>query len=349
MSKSLVFMLLCFACCSLADAGQFYSSDSMDLTSGFYDKLRKKVLVGGEDAQPGQASYVARIQIKTPENSFQCTGTLVSQEWVLSAAHCFFDKNKLRSTSSIAINFENAPKPLVVEADQLFTHPDYSVSRPLYDLALIRLNRPIFDIDPVQIILPTATLPAQTPAQLFGYGHVIAHRRTEIIKNNVAVKLQTMFLPVIERETAIDWIAMKAVHGEEVFDQIRSENRTTPDYFGYFDVMRKDKKVDEMRTQLDVVLPTKGLIFVGSDENKTACHGDSGGPLVIYDPKQKYAPIQAGVLHSGYFGCGFRYSPNLYIDLRAHVDWIQSKVFIQRMNLRLDWNQLRPGFKGIDI
>ena len=122
-----------------------------------------------------------------------------------------------------------------------------------------------------------------------------------------------------------------------------------PDYFAYVDAIRENKRVDEMRAKLDVALPLKGLIFVGSDANKTACHGDSGGPLVIQDPNQNNAQFQAGVLHSGYFGCGFRYSPNLYIDLRFHMKWIQSKVFIQRMNLRLDSTELTPGFKGIDI
>src|SRR5215207_2538185 len=42
-------------------------------------------VVGGNDAAPGEYPYVAHIVI---DRSFQCTGTLVTPRYVVTAAHC---------------------------------------------------------------------------------------------------------------------------------------------------------------------------------------------------------------------------------------------------------------------
>jgi len=331
-----------------AEEPKFYSSESSGLTT-YLRHFKKRIIVGGKDARIGEASYVARIEINTLDDSFQCTGSLVSQEWVLTAAHCFFDGKKRRSTSSIIALFENAKEPVTVDSDWVVIHPDYKVSRPLYDLALVRLKSRVVEIDPIRLIAPTERISTNIPAQLFGYGYVLPYRRNEIIQNEIAKKLQTTYLPIIERETAMEWIAAKAVHGEEIFDRSRIAEKNTPDYFAYIEALQQDQEVKELLQQLDFVLPTSGIIFVGSDKNTTACHGDSGGPLVIFDPSGKTPATQAGVLHSGYFGCGFHHSPNLYIDLRPHLHWIHSNVYIQRMHMLIPESDSKPTVDGIDI
>src|SRR5215217_277928 len=44
-----------------------------------------QAVVGGNDAAPGEYPYIAHIVI---DRSFQCTGTLVTPRYVVTAAHC---------------------------------------------------------------------------------------------------------------------------------------------------------------------------------------------------------------------------------------------------------------------
>lgn len=45
-------------------------------------------IVGGRTASAGLASYVVQLQIRVKDDSYKCTGTLVSGTTVLTATHC---------------------------------------------------------------------------------------------------------------------------------------------------------------------------------------------------------------------------------------------------------------------
>ncbi len=48
-----------------------------------------KLIVGGTEVKEGDYPYLARIQIGTEEGYYFCSVTLIRQNWILSAAHCF--------------------------------------------------------------------------------------------------------------------------------------------------------------------------------------------------------------------------------------------------------------------
>ena len=55
---------------------------------------REGRIVGGENAQANQFPYMASLQRRSNGNHF-CAGSIVSELWVLTAAHCTIDETIL--------------------------------------------------------------------------------------------------------------------------------------------------------------------------------------------------------------------------------------------------------------
>ena len=344
----LIFLCVLFPLKVWSDESESYSSRASDLTT-YRAKLRKHIIVGGTKAKVGEAAYVARILIRTKEDTYNCTGTRVSAEWVLTAAHCFWDGNELISSKSMIASFENLEEERYSKIYEVYQHPKYKSHGPTYDLALCHLSSPLLEITPVSLPGPTFQVDAGVPVRLYGYGDILKKGFNESSDTQMAENLQTATLPIIDRSTAVEWIAKKLVYGEEVFDKELIPQRKSPDYFEIVRSSYSDQEYEDLHRQLDFTFPKTGLYYVGSDQNKTACYGDSGGPLVFQGSSGKHEPTQIGVLHSGYFGCGFHHSPNLYINLRVHLNWIHRIVFVRNMKLIIPRSEKKPEFEGVEI
>ncbi|XP_037774309.1 serine-rich adhesin for platelets-like isoform X2 [Penaeus monodon] len=97
-------------------------------------------IVGGADASSGEFPWQVGLATEFPSGGSSCGGSLIKSNWVLSAAHCFFDDNGNAATSVVvqygSINLATATE---VTAVRYITHEDYNASSFLHDIALVEL------------------------------------------------------------------------------------------------------------------------------------------------------------------------------------------------------------------
>ena len=100
-------------------------------------------VIGGKDATAGEWPWQAKLETKN--SGFTCGGSLITPEWIMTAAHCI--SNKDPKTYRVTLGDLNRQKPEVTE--QKFTvkrvkvHPDYNSPVPINnDIALLELTRP---------------------------------------------------------------------------------------------------------------------------------------------------------------------------------------------------------------
>lgn len=60
----------------------------MDVHSDCGLQLLSSRIVGGTDASEGEWPWQVSLQVR---GTHICGGTLISSQWIVSAAHCFYD------------------------------------------------------------------------------------------------------------------------------------------------------------------------------------------------------------------------------------------------------------------
>ena len=146
----------------------------------------KEKIYRGSNAVPHEFPWMARIKV----GNGLCGGSLIDNQWVITVAHCLLAEDFSTGVKPVIYlgdhsNYEIEPNEIVVEAAELFIHPFYllskfnhSTSTDLhYDLALIKLSRPIDYNDDIQpICLDNSNCSADVPngslCTIIGWGQV---------------------------------------------------------------------------------------------------------------------------------------------------------------------------------
>ncbi|KAM4624291.1 tryptase-2-like isoform 2-T2 [Polymixia lowei] len=136
-------------------------------------------IVGGDPAPVGDWCWQVSIHYKTHQGfRHNCGGSLINNEWVLTAAHCFFDQDE--SHYLIYVGRENQtginPNEENRTITEIIRHPDYK--KPVNnnnDICLVKLSEPVpFNkfICPVCLAAANSTFDNSTTAWITGWGNI---------------------------------------------------------------------------------------------------------------------------------------------------------------------------------
>lgn len=129
----------------------------------------RPAVIGGQPASEQADSAFVRLQMT---NNAVCTGTLISQKHIISAAHCLYDDKGRRLGVTVwwGSNYYHSQKQLPLDGNQVRPHPSFRIGSDGFynDFALISLKE----------ALPVQTLPLygrglskrSEPVTVFGWG-----------------------------------------------------------------------------------------------------------------------------------------------------------------------------------
>jgi len=244
-------------------------------------------IVGGQEADPGEWPWQVAIVQRGADtyNGQFCGGSLISRDWVLTAAHCVGSLTP--NDIDVAAGLHNLVTPdpgfLRVGVAEIIIHPGWYGGGDS-DIALLRLAEPIDERPAAADALPIAfvrTAPGDAPtfvgetSVVTGWGNTLGQ----------------------PDPGGIDYPA--GLHEVEV--PVVSNEYCNAAYFGSI--------TDNMLCA--------GLLRGGAD----SCQGDSGGPLVIFDDAAGDW-LLAGIVSFGQ-GCGVPGIPGVYTRVSPFADWLR--------------------------
>uniref|UniRef100_A0A670YSW6 Peptidase S1 domain-containing protein n=1 Tax=Pseudonaja textilis TaxID=8673 RepID=A0A670YSW6_PSETE len=249
-------------------------------------RLHSSRIVGGKRAEEGEWPW----QVSIRENRLHiCGGSLISSQWVVTAAHCFNGKES--SCISLKVQLRGMHDILT---NLIVVHPYYAGVGLSADIALVKLEEPvIFSRTILPICLSTVADPEPFPVGMMcwvtGWGDLYPDA------SFVTRTLQKLEMPILDVDKCDEMY-----HNDSSSSDIDTE------------VLPKDYK-----------LIYDDMICAGYPEGKKdSCQGDSGGPLAC---KLNGTWFLAGIVSFG-VGCSEPNRPGVYTRVTSYMDWIQHTI-----------------------
>ncbi|XP_066499747.1 chymotrypsin-like elastase family member 2A [Hoplias malabaricus] len=161
-------------------------------------------VVGGEDVRPHSWPWQISLQYTRNGNWYHtCGGTLISEQWVLTAAHCISNSNTYRVELGKHNLKEVEDSSVAIAASTIVVHEKWSAFFIRNDIALVKLVNPVTFTDTIMpACLPEEgyILPHNAPCYVTGWGRMKTG-------GPIADVLQQALLPVVDHATCTkpDW------------------------------------------------------------------------------------------------------------------------------------------------
>ncbi|KAM9578943.1 coagulation factor XI-like isoform 2-T2 [Guaruba guarouba] len=154
-------------------------------------------IVGGTDSAPGEWPWQVSLHVKLSRQRHLCGGSIISSQWILTAAHCVMsleNPNIWRVYAGILKQSEiNADTPFF-KVEEIIVHPQYKYAQTGYDIALMKLDKPMNFTDlQMPICLPSKedTNILYTDCWVIGWGYRKEKGRVQDILQKATVPLMS--------------------------------------------------------------------------------------------------------------------------------------------------------------
>ncbi|XP_033208181.1 serine protease snake-like [Belonocnema kinseyi] len=252
--------------------------------------IETPLIVGGVKTKPQEFPHMAAIGFGNGSNiSWQCGGSVISENFILTAAHCLEspDNGPASKVRAGTINIKSVDTGMQ-ERDVIerINHPDYKLPSRYNDIALLKLNKPLeLNANVRPACLEIAPQPPGKSAIATGFGKT-SYENAEGSDDLMKVQL----------------------------DYVSQENCTNS--------FKSDIGSKQMPVGITLTMLCAGIMEGGKD----TCQGDSGGPLqrVLSEPYCMYSIV--GITSFGKF-CAFKNSPAVYSRVSSYLDWIEGIVW----------------------
>ncbi|XP_066433115.1 serine protease 27-like [Eleutherodactylus coqui] len=229
MKKKLLYVLVVLSVATLIPADASSVCGSPQVTER---------IVGGTDALHGEWPWQVSVLYY---NTHICGGSLITSQWVLSAAHCFTSDSNIKNYEILlgAYKLQDRNSNEVLRGlEILLIHPQYSPTADKWDIALLKLSTSVdFTKYIMPICLPSSSVifPCGMECWVTGWGNIA----TDVNLQNPRT-LQKVMVQLIDHQTC--------------------------------------NTMYHIDTSIDIY---DNMICAGySKGGKDSCQGDSGGPLV---------------------------------------------------------------------
>ncbi|CAH7470057.1 Try4 [Phodopus roborovskii] len=126
-------------------------------------------IVGGHTCQENSVPY----QVSLNSGYHFCGGSLINDQWVVSAAHCYKTRIQVR-VGEHNINVLEGNEQFV-SAAKIIKHPSFSSKTLDNDIMLIKLASPVtLNARVATVALPTSCAPAGTLCLISGWGNTLS-------------------------------------------------------------------------------------------------------------------------------------------------------------------------------
>lgn len=280
-------------------------ADAITRAAGLENELSYRIIGGvpaAENAWPWQVALFKRQA--DGKFHFQCGGSVIDRNWILTAAHCVYDDKRqaffgsqefvvLEGATRIDKVADRNRSGRRVNVAQVIGHDGYAPQRVYKnDIALLRLASPASSKPVTLNVADSSALENPgTPVTVTGWGLI--------------------------KPFNLNWEDFHSREKIQPGDPRYFTNRLMEVTLSLLDCRkaRPDSNIDH--TQVCAGVP---------DGGKDSCRGDSGGPLVAREADGIYEQI--GVVSYGFLECGAKDATGVYSRVAAFEGWIRTHTGI---------------------